>query len=459
MVRRLVFASLALAAGCNDGSLLHAPKLLLRDASGAPADLSGVQSARIVYDFDTLGVVEEEASGPVGNGDYDVDITYLDRRAQSYQRIELRDASGVVLVGGTPWVIRRDGSPIEVIVGTPGTCEIVPDLALATARESASAVLAGRHVLVSGGTEAGGPSAAVDRLDLVTNTATSLPPTDTPLGPARGAMIDRDSALVLSDLHAPYIQLLESMDPVAGRPEPALHAGAESSPWVDNLGASGAVVVGTSPTDPATRLMSFVMPETHYVYTASLRVSAAERLIGTGAIGLWVGSYTGTTLGWEHVISEAGDVRRKGDSYNDGLGAGLERHGAHLMMDRDGMRMGIFGGTDQNGVLRTDTVKVAGCPVGCFTAAGPTWTTARTGAAFHTDGIIAGGDGPDGALVERVILPQLPMSPMVIEPFATLNVPRANPAVVVLPSGPVLVIGGRAAAGLVADTEICFPPN
>lgn len=458
MVRRLILASLALASGCQDVTEHRAHSLVLRTASGAAVDLSSVSTARIAYDLDTLGSVEEEVSGPVVGGSYDLDVRYLGTKTEIYQRIEFDDSSGTTLLGGTPWLTDADGSSAQVIVGAPGTCEVVPALALGTAREQASAVLAGRYVLVSGGTEAGGPSAKVDRLDLMTNTIVAMPDTATPLGPSRAAMIDRTSALVLSDLRAPYVQTVTSLDAVAGRYEPGLHAGAETSVWVDNLGASGALVVGGGPAGTPSNLVSFVMPRTHAVYTVPLRTTAERRMIGTGSTGLWVASYvTPTSLTFEHMISEGGDVRRRGSTFNDAAGAGLERHGGHMVVDTAGMSMGVFGGTDQNGVVRTDTIKMTGCPVGCFTVAGPTWTNARTGVTVVND-LIVGGDGPD-AEIERVLLPINRTDPLVIEPFASLTIPRSNPAVVVLPSGPVLVIGGRGASGPVADTEICFPPR
>lgn len=458
MLRRLALASLTLASGCQSGDVLHGPALALENANGTSVDLSTMVTARIAYDLDTLGVNERVLSSPISGGTYAIDVSYLGESTQFYERIELDDASGLALVGGTPWLTQADGSSVRVVMGAPGTCAIVPSLALATGRDAVGVALVGRYVLVAGGSEAGGPSAKVDRLDLVSLSRTAMPDAAAPLGPSRAARIDRTSALVLSDLGEPFIQTLASLDATTGRSLPALHPGGETSQQIANVGPSGAAVVGTSPSGTPTNELSFVLPDSHYVFVNAIETSATQRMAAAGATGLYVASYdTPTHFRFEHIPSEAGDVRFR-VGYDDGAGASRERRFGTLMSDRDGVTFGVIGGTDQNGAVRDDTMTIGGCPALCYTAAGPTWTHARSGATFTSDGFIAGGDGPDGR-VERVRLRPSDTAPMVIEDFATLNVPRSRPGVVALPSGPILVIGGQGASGRVTETEICFPPN
>lgn len=458
MRHRLALAPLILATACADSTLTTAPSLLARDANGATANLAAITSAHVVYEQDRLGSTRKTADGLIVNGRPSVEIRVADANAPISMRLELHDVNGVALVGGTPWIPVTGASEVPITVGVPGTCVVVPDLALGTARDSASAVLLGQYVLVSGGTEASGPSSAVERFDLTTNTRTAMPPAATPLGPAYAVFLDRAHALVLSDGRPGYIQSVLSMDAVLGRVEPPLHEGAERARQLGVVQGSNSVVIGGGTLASPSHEVSFVVPGTNAVYVQTLPTATPDVIGGAGVTGAWAMAFTGSTAKLFHVTSGVSSVFERIPSYNDGLGTGRERHGAQMLIDPTGFRMLVVGGTDENGVLRTDTILVRDCPVNCFASAGPTWTNARVGATFDRSGIVVGGDVPS-TLVERITLPPGAGVQPVMETFATLTIPRSRPAVAALPSGPVLVMGGVGSSGQIAETELCFPPD
>lgn len=448
MTRRFVLAALAIVAACGPDEPA-VPRLdPITPAGVNPLTTQTLVTARARYRAEVAGGTTLVTESPVRNGRFHLRIPLAFPDDAMHVTLELDAASGVVLVGGTPSFYVHDARAIDVLVGAPGTCELAPDLDLPVARENAGALLMGRYVVVFGGDDAGGASAKIDAYDLLTNTHVTLPDAAMPLGATRVALVDRGRALVVPTASAPFIRHFPETVPASGDTVPVLHPGATSADSIVTIPDSGAVFVGGGPDASPTAAVSWLL-SSELVAQATLPSAAPDYAAGGAETGLWMVSNAAGECALVQLQNSGFLTQTRIQSFVDGV-----RHGGTLFLEPTGFRMLLIGGTDTGGSVRADTVYLSGCPVACANSIGPNWTTARAGAAFDSTGVIAGGDGPS-ALVDRVTVDA--NGPR-IDTFATLVRARTHASVVRLPSGPALVFGGRDASGLVAATEICFPP-
>lgn len=455
MLRRPALALLALAAGCSTTTQLPDSNLTVTEPGGAnPLTGRSLTIARAYFQQELPNSPEDYVESPIANGTFDLTVPIGTYSAPIIIRVALSSLAGIELVGATPSYYPAESTRLKVLVGAPGSCGIVAGIRLATARSASGGALIGSYALISGGEVAAGDSGAVDALDLLTYTQYALTPAPASLGPTRSAPINRVSAIVVSTARPPYVHRLFAADATTGRPEPTLHAGAQSADAVLAAGTYGAVVVGGGTDLAPSNQLSWIGPidtstGLERVVPATLSAAAAERAAFFADNGLWIASSDGVTTTLEQVAPFAlsSDVRVA--FIADGV-----RRGASLVFDRAGANGLLFGGKDENDMPRSDSVAISGCPAACVVSAGPTWAQARVGAVVEASGVIVGGT-PASSLVEYV---HFDGATPTFETFAFLVSPRSEPSVVRYPGGVVVVIGGDDLSVPRDDIEVCFPP-
>ncbi len=455
MLRRsaLVLPFLALGA-CSDPPQLPDSNLYVVLADGSnPLSGRSLTTARAFFVQDLAGSVEDFVESEIVGGTFDLRVPVQTYAAPILLRVELASVSGVELVGGSPSYYPAESSDLELLVGVPGTCAVVTQTVLATPRASLGAALLGSYAVLAGGDAEGGASSAkLDAIDLLTYTRYGVTDAATTLSASRVVPIDRTRSLVVSEERAPFIWRLFSSDVNAGRPVPTLHVGAATADAVVAAPGHGAAVVGGGDDLTPSGRMSWISASTESVTTLDLAAALPHRVAAFAQNGLWIVSRGDGDAMLEQVAPNGTTATVRIAAIPDGV-----RLGGSLVFSADGTAGLLFGGVDDMGMIRTDTVRFTGCPDACSASAGPTWSLAREGAFVDPSGLVVGGDAGAGPLttVERVVFGPLGAS---FEPFASLTTARAQAAAVRLPTGPLLVFGGLGASGVLGSTEVCFPP-
>lgn len=453
MLRRLGLLCALFVGGCHPTSSLPDTYLTVTEPDGSnPLTGRSLTHARAYFIQDVEGAFEDYVESDIVDGTFDLRLPIGTFSAPMTTRIELSSTAGVELVGGSPSFYPAELPTLKVLVGAPGSCGIVADLALSSARSAMGAALIGGYVLLSGGVDSA-PSVAVDAVDVRRYTMFTLTNADSALGATRSAPIDRTSALVVSSGRVPYVHRIYVSSATLGRPEPTLHVGARTADAVVSAPGYGAVVVGGGDDAAPSNEISWVGPRLtsdgdEQVVIGTLASAVKNRAASFVMNGLWVVSSDDTNTSLEQFPPRATTSDVRISMINDGV-----RRGASLVFDPSGTTGLLFGGVDQNGVVRTDTLAFTGCPAACAAAPGPTWTNARTGFALDPSGIVVGGS-PATSQIERVVFPS---GVPTIQAYGSLAVPRRDPGVVRLAGGPIVVFGGADLSVPRGDVEACFP--
>ena len=219
-----------------------------------------------------------------------------------------------------------------------------------------------------------------------------------------------------------------------------LHNVAGPDSPVVSLQQGGAVVVGGSAYDSREATVVATDGSTRTVTLQVARVAAQGVAAGEDVL-----VFGGDTAGTAELI----DVSA-GTSWLLSFTDAPPRHvSGALIASPDGAQALLVGGRSDPVTARTDTVLITGCP-DCVATAGPTWSNARTGFTVADQWII-GGDNP---LVER-----FDFDNMRFVQAGSLEVSRGEPAAIALPSGVVIVLGGRDGGDIaLSSVEFCFPP-
>ncbi|MGB5810233.1 MAG: hypothetical protein WBG86_06865, partial [Polyangiales bacterium] len=153
---------------------------------------------------------------------------------------------------------------------------------------------------------------------------------------------------------------------------------------------------------------------------------------------------------------EAGDAEllREGSATGEpvtDLSDGVRESG--LLVGDAQSRALLIGGTDSEGAIRQDSVRIEGCPDACVSSAGPQWATARLQALQpEATALIIG--GAESTEIEEV---QWSGDDVRIAPLFDLTVPRAAAGGIVFESGAFVVGGGDDGVNRRADFEFCAP--
>lgn len=452
MLRRLPFVLLPLVVSCSDAPTLPDLDVAVVDAvGGSPLEGRAITSIRALH-REALGDFLETTSA-VEDGTFELVLPVTDFAAVSELRVELRSAGGVELVGSTPSFYPGEGSSVRIVVGAPGTCDVVTASQLPIERKGFGTAALGTFALLIGGIEPSGSSERIGWHDLLLHGPGSvtfdLP--ETP-GRSRAAAVSRTRALVISEGASPFLYDLYAQS--SPREAVTLHTGARNATTVLAMGDTRAIVIGGTHEGASVAGVSIV-DEQARVAQGSLSAARTDRVATYAGGAVYVVSRDGGAATLERIVASedptaAPAITTLVPSFDDGV-----RLGGALFFDAAGNEGLLVGGEDGVGAPRTDTVRFSGCPNACVLSPGPTWTSARLSPMTHPDGFLVGGEGPS-ALVDRVVFGS--GGPTIVA-LGPLENARYDGGLLVHPSGALIVFGGEGTSGIRRDVEMCFPPS
>lgn len=441
--------------GCTERESFPDLTFLVFDAQGAnPLNGRTLTNARAFFLAGTPGAVEDYADSAVEDGSFDIVVPIDDVASTMHVRLELWSAAGVELIGGTVPFFPAEATNVGVIVGEPGTCDPVAGLTIGTARGSMGVSLNGTYLLLSGGVGAAGSLRDADVVDLLGYTQYHLDDAAAALGATRAAVVSFGESVVVPADAPAYVHRVYAATGTDPRPAVTLHDGAALADAVLAVPGRGAVVIGGGPDAAPSDRVSWVLPQSgsssNEVRTLTLAAAVPERAAAVADDGIWILSRGAGDATLEQLVdTTTAPILRLG-----GIPDGV-RLGGLLVANEAGTEFLVLGGVDGGGVVRTDTLAIAGCPNACSVSPGPTWTNAREGVSVDPHGVLVGGTvgGVPSDLVERV---RRAATGWIVDPVATLTRPRRGAGVLRATSGPVYVFGGQDATGYRNDVEVCF---
>ncbi|MFO0697421.1 MAG: hypothetical protein U0230_27835 [Polyangiales bacterium] len=453
-MRLAALAALSLAlAGCSTTAPAGNVNVALVTANG-DNPLVGRTIDRVRVSFRQGSEAFDAVEGTVNGQSFDVVVPIADYLTAMELRYELYEGSTLVLLGATPFLYPGSGAATRAVVAPPTSCVLVSIPTVGTTAPSVfprpqadfGTLFLSDYAFLLGGRDATGPTNRVDYLDAISLAPAEYGAAALPMAPGktRAVPISLRQGLVVSESDAPF--LFDAYGPYHGAI--SLHAGAGLASELVVLGSSvGAAVVGGSSQGQPVSDVSFVATD-GTVTTGHLSTAVAERAAAlAGGAVLVVSRGTG-----DAVLERIAPGETASTVLLPAIADGT-RNGGILLASTDGSTLLLLGGTDGVGAPRTDSVLFTGCPTSCVAGPGPTWATARTGAAVDPSGLLVGGAGPS-ALVEQVVFASGGAS---LVARGTLAAPRANPGLVVLPSGVAYVLAGEGTSGPRADWENCVP--
>lgn len=438
-------ALLALAA-CEGGSN-PAVRIELVDPSGENAAL-GIIEGELFVDVrqGDRSLCAEGCATEIRGGDFELSLP-IDG-FEELTRIQARMTGGPAeLVGAVaPFAVAGEGLetaelPVRLVMMEAGRCAPLELFNVSTsgrprlveARRDLGVATRRNVVLLAGGRGAGGGS---NRLDLFDQVVVEMrPPLDSPagaLGPTRGLRLSEDQALFVGE--TAWIVETQVQAPPAAVPV-ALHAGAGFASALALLRNNAAVIGGTS-SQQVTWLTGQTVFEPYDLSEPRAFAAAAAGEEGILVVG------GGPGAEW---ITVDGRTTPIVDGVPDSVGG-------WVTASPSGQTFLAIGGSGAQTTLFT------GCPA-CVASAGPAWERAREGAAATRTAAgvlwIVGGEG--SAAIDRVVWGDDEVPEIV--PARDLAIARAGAAVVEHASGVVIVIGGEGVSGMLADVELCTPPD
>jgi hypothetical protein len=441
-----VAAVLALLAGCGDD-----PAPVVHIAIVAP---DGTDPT-VGTDVDTIEVRVRQGAGDVitrtsSPEALDLAVPLGDSVGMVELAVELTGPTTRLLGAPPPFFPAETGGFVRVVVGPPGACVALrgEGAALAAARAQAATARVHSFALVAGGVGGGGPSARVEVFDLLRMLRTDdLPSLATPAGPTSAAPVAGGRVLLVPAQGAPaQYALYDSTDRLVPI---TLHAGAGERSAVVPLPGGGAVVVGGASGGAPVTGVTWVSDD-GTPRSASLavpRAAPAAALVGDFLL------VAGGMADGEPLVEILGPADATGAVVAPALDHGARD--APILASR-GNRAWLLGGLDGDGLVRTDTLLISGCPDACVAEPGPDWPEARTevGTSPLAEGLLLVGGAPPTDLVERV---RLDTAVPRIEEAWRLAEPRAGAGAVILDAGIPVVLTGRGPEGFLSSVELCLP--
>lgn len=420
-VRALILAGLLLF-GCDDEPSGSSVSVRVISPSGGDP-LSEASFSNVRIDVLQEGRPLTSVSEMVGGGfDLPVEINSLFLPTQIRVRLE----GAQTWVGAPPgFVPAAAGGLVRIVVGPPGQCAIVDDAELPSTRAAAAALRVDTFALVAAGEGTTGPSRAVEFIDLLRFFSGELEDLTLGGGAATGGFIGDAKALLITEQGSLLYDLGSEM---REQPFTMLHEGGdETATTIERT--NGVTVVGGG--SEATWVWD--NEQQYQTEVEAIRTRPAGASFGTNVLVAGGGEPFAevlTTNGNDDVSIE----------YADG-----ERFGAVIARDEDALW--VLGGTDGDGMPRTDTVSILGCTEACTPAAGPEWEGDPPTAVLG-DLVLAG---------DRVYRVSFGAGVWQRELSWTLNARRDGALMVEFESGMVVVIGGSDIGGARPDVEVCWP--
>lgn len=396
---------------------------------------------RIVVDLEIDGGVTRYEA-PIVDATFELPVVF--ESMEQRQRFDVMLEGPVERVyGASPsFVPASSGGLIRVPVQPLGACAVVAGLALDAPRHSMGLARLDTFLLALGGVDAAGDRRGGQFVDLLRLEPGGASDVGGLLGASQAVGLGALGAFAIGStglmLHYDF-----SVDPAAVT-SLGLHPGAAEESSLARLVDRALVVGGVLDGSPVAQAswVDAARQQTTLVMQAARR-SAAVAAVGEEA---WVagGSATGPSL--ERITLEGSDIL-------DAAPAGESRFGGWLAVDPQSGRALLFGGVDELGQVRADSVLFSGCPQSCVAAAGPSWPNARRGATYVPEArLIVGGELPSDR-VEHLVFAA---TDVYFELAAQLAIPRARPAARSTEGGALWIVGGEGPAGPRDDIESCF---
>lgn len=338
------------------------------------------------------------------------------------------------------------GGLVVIPVGAPQTCGVVSDAEVTAPRSGLALVGLGSFAVAVGGVTTVGSSARADLVDLLRWTASGATDLDAPAGPTEGVRLGADGAVFLPSEGAPF-RFFFAADGTRTTPV-ALYDAAGYGAALAARGDRGAVIAGGAAV--ASDEVAWLAPDGGVRMASLVAPRQGAAIAWVAGDTLWVagGAETGAPA-LERLDPALALAEVLAEDAGDGV-----RVGGHLFVDEAGAAALLFGGVDEAGEAREDTLLFTGCPASCLAGPGPNWESAREGAALvPAERLIVGGAGPSD-LVERVVFEA---GEARFEFAGALAAARERPAAMALEAGIVAVVGGAGTSAPRGDVEICFP--
>ncbi len=443
MLRRSVFLGLLCFAGigCNDDVVQFVFETRIVDGdSGNPAADTDAETLRIALAEGDLPVREFEE--PVVDGRFDITVEFASFSSLTRLRVELEGPTTQLQSAPPIFVPSATQGFMRLVTAAPSSCTRVSFNAMEAPRSSFGMIQSGTFALAVGGTSP--EDEQVEFFDAI-EWASRLFTEDFSvsfLGETRAATVGEGQILVLPAEGTPFVfDMLNTNNRVT---TVGLHNGAGPASALVSIPGVGAMVIGGENGGAARAGATLVEPGAELTtYTLSTpRAGATAAALGEDV--LVVG---GNDVGDAEIFLAGSLDGQPIDGVADGV-----RLGGLLIGDLE-TRALLIGGTDENDALRTDTLRLDGCPGACASSAGPTWGTARTRAIVpEYSTLVVGGDGSRS--VEEVVWNGSAVS---IDPVLEMQIPRAAAGAIVYESGAFVVAGGDDGVDPRDDFEFCTP--
>ncbi len=441
MLLRVCCLALVVVAvvACKDDAQPFVFQAVIVDAEGGnPA--SGT-------DASVLEVAIREGDLPAQEFDFDIVDEQFDALLsfESFQRLtRLRislDGDTTRLVTAPPaFVPSLTSGFMRVVTAPPDSCVRVGFNSMEAPRESFGMVQSGTFALLVGGTEA--TEEQVEFLDVLEwqSRLFEEDPSLSNLGPTRAASIDATRILVLPTDATSFI--FDMGDPTDRVSSVVLHAGAGPRSGLVSVPGLGAMVIGGELGSEAQAAVSLVEPDGA---VSSLTLDTPRAGATATALGSDVLVVGGDSEGTAELLLEGRSSGVPVASFADGV-----RDEGILVGDGQSRAL-LMGGLDEEGELRTDTVRFDECPEPCSFEGGPPWDDARLGVLQPARSALLIG-GTNSRTIEEV---RWSGADVIIEPAFDLVVPRASAGGIVLESGAFIVAGGNDGVSSRDDFEFC----
>lgn len=458
-----VLASCALAAlgaGCDESREPFAIEIVT--AAGTDP-VAGASSGRLRVLVAQDGQPTRDQGVDLVGGTFQLDVTIADFVSPTRIGVELvRD--GVTSVGAVP-SFSPIGFPFVSIPVVPrGTCETLGPQRLATGRVGATLVTVDALILLVGGLDGTAtPVAEVERFttQLLGADAGSIPALneDAAVGRARGVrLVSTEHAIVVSAARTVDVNLSNGASPVVSELM-GLHGGTGERSAIVDLSGNGIALVGGADADAGVARISWITID-RTVTSSTLpntRRDAAATSWGS-AEGVLVAGGNASAEPTFLFVPSAIAMRESVRSFDVvGDEARVLRGGA-LVRSPEGNAALYLGAIDETGEPTDETWIVTGCPASCTASEGPVWAHPRSGFAFAqtvAGGWLVGGRDASGTVAFADRITWSGTTPTITP--ALLHDAREDAAITPIAGGLVLVGGGRDAAGVRADFELCAP--
>ncbi|MEZ4286640.1 MAG: hypothetical protein R3A47_00470 [Polyangiales bacterium] len=426
----------AMIAGCSDDSTQRFAITFVNGAGENPLTGSGATEMQLEVKQGSAPLLQTTIELGAERVSYDVD--WLNESVPIDIQARFTGGPNTLLAATPTFITNRTGGSAFALTGAASSCVRLETTTLLAARHDFGAMAYEQFALLVGG---GGDASAIEYVDLLDLEARAFPETSvtslTDLGTTHVQKVAEGLALALTENSGAFLfNMSDSTNRVS---TVVLHNGASVHSALAST-SNGAIVVGGQTNDNSAVARFTVIASDRTTTGGDLLQPRTDPIAIRLVDGVFVAG--GGNDSAEYV--NPANASSVAIDYNDGV-----REGGLALVSADATQALIFGGKDADGALRTDTLRIAGCP-NCVVTAGPSWPDAREGASAIEGTFIVGGvdsthvqtfDFETGAFVDR----------------ANLQRSRSAAQGIVLPSGVLLVFGGIDGATARRDVEYCFP--